>query len=93
MDARTKHAVVAGRRKQESVFSWYWLVWALVSVIAFALPEVWVATHGRMDLTLSETVDRTAKGRTWFGWIIATILMIVAAVAALMMGHWHLGIF
>ena len=50
-------------------FRWYWLAWACVSLVAFLVPELYVATHGRMDLTLSDTlravlgIDPPSKGK------------------------------
>ncbi len=69
-----------GNPKRNDGFRWYWLAWACVSLVAFLVPELYVATHDRMDLTLSDTlravlgIDPPSKGKAIGSAAFATVL-------------------
>lgn len=62
-----KRAILKAKRDES--FRWYWLAWAIVSLVAFLVPELYVVFTGRVDLTLSDTlrailgIDPPSKAR------------------------------
>jgi hypothetical protein len=63
----SKRAVLKAKRSES--FRWYWLAWALVALVSFLVPELYVVFTGRVDLTLSDTlrailgIDPPSKAR------------------------------
>ena len=71
-------------------FRWYWLAWFAVAVLGFAVPELVVIADGRMELTLSDTVDALAKRYHLLGWGVAALLALLAALMPVLALHFHL---
>lgn len=63
----TKRAILKAKRSES--FRWYWLAWAVVALVSFLVPELYVVFTGRVDLTLSDTlrailgIDPPSKAR------------------------------
>lgn len=78
------------KAKPRNGFRWYWLAWFALAVLGFAVPELVVIAGGRMDLTLSDTVDALAKKYHLFGWGVAVLLALLAALMPVLALHFHL---
>lgn len=68
-------------------FRWYWLAWFVLALAAFLVPELTVLAEGKPQLTLSDTVRAVGRRYPWFKWAVTVALMIVAAGAVLLRGH------
>lgn len=93
------HQLVSDHHATEAVgkkgngFRWYWLAWASVSLIAFLVPELWVATHGKMNLTLSDTlraimgIDPPSKSRAVRAWSSLAFALVVVGGGGVLTMH------
>lgn len=78
-------------------WSWYWLGWLTVSVVAFAVPEGYALASGQYQNTLSENVwrlEELAPSQHLTQWHAAHILIggVLILVLGWLIGHLVFGI-
>jgi hypothetical protein len=79
--------------KPNNGFRWYWLAWAALSLAAFLVPELWVATHGEMRLTLSDTlravmgIDPPSKSRAFKSWTSLIFALVIVGGGSVLTMH------